>query len=305
MAELLNPAAPHHLPSFITAPGETDVLMVVMGFILLLGILMFGILFLRLHSLPERVAHKSHKIQFEIVAVLCLIALFTHMHIFWVAGLLLAMIDVPDFGGSLARIARSAEKIADVRPGEGAVERRRDHGCHQTSRRTVAVARGPGAARKARRRIADKTRHPAGEKKELIHARASSLLLVTIFPDYLFRRYVQGRRFGKEITFYSVWFELRWGITACLILTVSLITVIFYNHPSTTNVTLFFRTVPIVPETNGRVAEVYCRKRSDRPRSADLQAGQLEAGGRRGDRAAQDRRSRRGDAGGAVRNIEG
>jgi hypothetical protein len=120
MAESLNPAAPHHMPAFITAPGETDVLMVVMGFILLLGILMFGILFLRLHSLPERVAHKSHKIQFEIVAVLCLIALFTHMHIFWVAALLLAMIDVPDFGGSLARIATSAEKIADVRPGEGA-----------------------------------------------------------------------------------------------------------------------------------------------------------------------------------------
>ena len=68
---------------------------------------------------------------------------------------------------------------------------------------------------------------------------------------------VVGKRLGEEITFYSVWFELRWGITGCLILTVSLITVVFYNHPSTTNVTLFFRTVPIVPETNGRVAEVY------------------------------------------------
>src|ERR1043166_1918778 len=81
--------------------------------------------------------------------------------------------------------------------------------------------------------------------------------LVTIVPDYLYRRYVQGKRIGKEITFYSVWFELRWGITACLILTVSLITVIFYNHPATSNVTLFFRTVPILPETNGRVAEIY------------------------------------------------
>jgi multidrug resistance efflux pump len=80
--------------------------------------------------------------------------------------------------------------------------------------------------------------------------------LLTILPDYLFRRYAQGKRFGKEITLYSVWFELRWGITGCLILTVSLITVVFYNHPSTTNVTLFFRTVPIVPETIGRVAEV-------------------------------------------------
>jgi multidrug resistance efflux pump len=81
--------------------------------------------------------------------------------------------------------------------------------------------------------------------------------MLTIVPDYLYRRYVQGKRLGKEITFYSVWFELRWGITLCLLLTVSLITVIFYNHPSTRNATLFFRTVPIVPETNGRVAEVY------------------------------------------------
>jgi multidrug resistance efflux pump len=80
--------------------------------------------------------------------------------------------------------------------------------------------------------------------------------LLTIVPDYLYRRYVQGKRFGREITLYSVWFELRWGITACLILTVSLITVIFYNHPSTTNVTLFFRTVPIISEATGRVAEV-------------------------------------------------
>jgi multidrug resistance efflux pump len=82
--------------------------------------------------------------------------------------------------------------------------------------------------------------------------------VVTVLPDYLFRRYVQGRRIGKEITFYSVWFELRWGITSCVILTVCLITVIFYNHPSTTSATLFFRTVPILPETMvGRVAEIY------------------------------------------------
>lgn len=81
--------------------------------------------------------------------------------------------------------------------------------------------------------------------------------LLTILPDYLYRRYGQGKRLGKEITLYSVWFELRWGITACLMLTVGLITVIFYNHPSTSSATLFFRTIPIVPEANGRVAEVY------------------------------------------------
>lgn len=84
--------------------------------------------------------------------------------------------------------------------------------------------------------------------------------LLTILPDYLYRRYGQGKRFGHEITLYSVWFELRWGIVGCLMLTVALITVIFYNHPSTTNATLFFRTVPIVPEASGRVAEIYVRQ---------------------------------------------
>ena len=81
--------------------------------------------------------------------------------------------------------------------------------------------------------------------------------LFTIVPDYLYRRYGQGRRLGKEITFYSVWFELRWGIVTCVMLTVGLITVIFYNHPSTTSATVFFRSVPIIPEINGRVAQVH------------------------------------------------
>src|SRR6476469_3320087 len=81
--------------------------------------------------------------------------------------------------------------------------------------------------------------------------------LFTLVPDYLYRRYGQGKRFGHEINIYTVWYELRWGITGCLILTVLLITTVFYNHPATTNVTLFFRTVPILPETNGRVAEIF------------------------------------------------
>src|SRR5829696_3379731 len=122
MNESLHPAASAHLPSFITAPRETDVLMVVSSLILVLALLMFGSLFFRLHSLPERIAHKSHKLQFEIVAVLCLIALFTHIHLFWVAALLLALIDIPDFGGSLSRIAGSTEKLAGIGPGEGAVD---------------------------------------------------------------------------------------------------------------------------------------------------------------------------------------
>lgn len=112
----VNPSAPHHLPGFVTAPGATDVLLVVMAGFLILVVLAVGLLFLRLHTLPERIAHRSHKLQLEIVAVLGLLALFTHMHIFWVAGLLLALIDIPDFGQPLRSMARSLEAIAGTKP---------------------------------------------------------------------------------------------------------------------------------------------------------------------------------------------
>ena len=126
MADAINPAAIHHLPSFVTAPGETDVLMVIMTIFLVVAVLTFGLVFLRLHTLPERMAHKSQKLQFEIVAVLGLIALFTHMHIFWVIGLILAFIEFPDFGTPLRRIAGSAEKMAGLKPGTGEAEMTRE-----------------------------------------------------------------------------------------------------------------------------------------------------------------------------------
>lgn len=81
--------------------------------------------------------------------------------------------------------------------------------------------------------------------------------MLTLFPDFLFRRFVQGKRLGKEITLFSVWYELRWGITLCLILTVLLITVVLYNHPASKNVNALFRTISIFAETGGRVSEVY------------------------------------------------
>jgi hypothetical protein len=120
MSAQLNPAASHYLPAFITAPGDTDVLMVVAALILLGSTLGFGILFFYLHTLPERMAHRSHKLQFEIVAVLGLLALFTHIHLFWVAGLLLALIDFPDLPGWLGRIATAVERIAGKSSGESA-----------------------------------------------------------------------------------------------------------------------------------------------------------------------------------------
>ena len=110
MTAAQHPAASHHLPWFLTAPGDSDVLFTITTIVLIAVVFGLGSLFFRLHSLPERMGHK--KLQFEIVAVLGLLSLFTHQHIFWVAGLLLALIDLPDFQTPLKRIATSLEKIS-------------------------------------------------------------------------------------------------------------------------------------------------------------------------------------------------
>src|SRR5262245_49388538 len=124
--------------------------MIVMGIFLIVAMLGIGNLYLKLHSLPERMAHKSQKLQFEIVAVLGLLALFTHIHLFWVAALLLAMIDLPDFSTPLRSIAGSVERIASAAADEGGAaksETRSDDGLSSAASET----RGPDAA-KARER---------------------------------------------------------------------------------------------------------------------------------------------------------
>jgi hypothetical protein len=147
VSEPLHPAAPHHLPGFITAPGDTDILMVVVGIVLIGSVLAVGNFYLHLHTLPERMAHKSQKLQFEIVAVLGLLALFTHIHLFWIVGLLLAMVDLPDFGTPLRRIAGSVEKIAGVPPGEEAAETPGEGTAHAVAAETPDKAKAGAAKR--------------------------------------------------------------------------------------------------------------------------------------------------------------
>src|SRR6185436_19934668 len=93
----MNPAATGHLPPFITSPGTTDGLMVLMDFVVVAAVLAAGVFFFWLHSLPERLVHTSTKLHFDIVAVLGLLSLFTHIHLFWVAALLIALVKIPDF----------------------------------------------------------------------------------------------------------------------------------------------------------------------------------------------------------------
>lgn len=112
MASNQHPASLHDLPAFIAAPGQTDVLFVVMAFVLVCALVAAGVFFFWLHSLPERMVH--NRIQFDIVAVLVLLSLFTHVHAFWIVALLLALIKFPevsqiDFIGPLRRIAAALE----------------------------------------------------------------------------------------------------------------------------------------------------------------------------------------------------
>lgn len=116
MDATVHPKAIEHLPMFITAPGQTDVLFNVVLVFLLLAIFLLGTFYLRLHALPEQMAHGASKAKFEVVAVLALIALFTHNHLFWIAGLLLALVDLPDFWSPLRSIARSLEKMSGREP---------------------------------------------------------------------------------------------------------------------------------------------------------------------------------------------
>jgi hypothetical protein len=109
----LHPLAPHALPFFAPGADGSDPLMAFTVVMMLVSVMAIGVVFLWIHSLPERMAHRTQKVQMEIVAVLCLLALLTHVHAFWVAALLLALIDLPSLANPVDRIAGSLERIAD------------------------------------------------------------------------------------------------------------------------------------------------------------------------------------------------
>jgi hypothetical protein len=148
--DALHPDAPHHLPFFITAPGATDTLMVASGLFLLTALIGVGVLYFKLHALPEQMAHKGQKVQFELVAVLALLALFTHNHAFWIAGLLLALLPLPDFTTPLRTIASSLEAIASKPaqqaqgPRDDAAGAEPDHQPQQSAQHAVATEPSPG-----------------------------------------------------------------------------------------------------------------------------------------------------------------
>jgi hypothetical protein len=114
MSDAIPAAVPEHLPYFITPPGETDMMMVNVAIFLVVAIFAVGVFYLKLHAIPEKMAHGNHRGQYQIVAILALIALLTHSNIFWIAALLLAAIQPPDFLSPLRSIARSLRRLADA-----------------------------------------------------------------------------------------------------------------------------------------------------------------------------------------------
>jgi hypothetical protein len=111
-----NPIATDHVPFFITPPGGTDALFHVVAWFVVACIIGIGVIFFTIHTLPERMAHRTKKVQLDIVAILGLISLFTNEHIYWIAALILAFIELPDFLTPIQRIASAAEDIAGQAP---------------------------------------------------------------------------------------------------------------------------------------------------------------------------------------------
>ena len=111
----IHPLAPHSLPPFVGAADGSDPLFSAIVFIVIFAVLGVGVFYLKLHAIPEQLAHKHGNTQSQLIMVLALLALFTHNNIFWVAALILALLKLPDFLTPINSISESLKKLT---PGE-------------------------------------------------------------------------------------------------------------------------------------------------------------------------------------------
>jgi hypothetical protein len=100
-----------HIPGYL-AGADSDPLMIVMAVILVVIILIAGVFYFKLHAVPEHIAHGKNHTQIQLITILTILALFTHNNIFWVAALVLAVVELPDFLTPLKSIAKSLATIA-------------------------------------------------------------------------------------------------------------------------------------------------------------------------------------------------
>ena len=112
MSTPVHALAPHELPNYLAGPDGSDPLFTAVLVLLVLSLLAVGNLYLKLHAVPEKLAHKHNNTQLQIITVLTLIALFTHNNIFWIAALLLAVVRLPDLTTPINSIAKSLAQLA-------------------------------------------------------------------------------------------------------------------------------------------------------------------------------------------------
>lgn len=113
MASDMHALAPEHLPPYIGGPDGSDTLLTVVIWLLVIILMAVGNFYLKLHAMPERLAHRQNNTQLQFITVLAILALFTHNNIFWVAALLLSVIRIPDFSTPINSIATSLKVLAD------------------------------------------------------------------------------------------------------------------------------------------------------------------------------------------------
>ena len=111
MPEAIHPLAPHSLPPFVGGADGSDPLFSAIIFIVIFAVLGIGVFYLKLHAIPEQLAHKHSNTQSQLIMVLALLALFTHNNIFWVAALILALLKLPDFLTPINSISESLKKL--------------------------------------------------------------------------------------------------------------------------------------------------------------------------------------------------
>nr|WP_171210299.1 MULTISPECIES: hypothetical protein [unclassified Ruegeria] len=111
-----------HIPSYVTQADGSDFLFTFMLVFTVIVIVLIGVAYFTLHAIPEKLAHKSNHPQFQLVGILALLALFTHNGLFWVAAILVAGFQFPDFAAPLRGIADAIRSLGPQRKSDPVIE---------------------------------------------------------------------------------------------------------------------------------------------------------------------------------------
>ncbi|WP_371807878.1 hypothetical protein [Ruegeria sp. HKCCA0235A] len=107
----LHPMATGHIPGYVVAADGSDYLFSAMVVFFVVLVVLIGVGYLTLHSVPEKMAHENNHPQFQLVGILALLALFTHNGLFWIAAILVAGFQFPDFATPLRSIADAIRSL--------------------------------------------------------------------------------------------------------------------------------------------------------------------------------------------------